>query len=84
MMEKGGKMCGCGKTTCEGGCKMYKDGGKVEGKRALKKAVRQAKRDKRRRELDRDPVQIFFNEIKRKGGTKAILKGLGDYGKSKR
>jgi hypothetical protein len=77
VFKDGGKMCGCGKTTCEGGCKMYKDGGKVEAKRALKKAVRRAKREKRRRELDRDPQQILLNETHRRIGTKGILKKLG-------
>ena len=77
MMEKGGKMCSCGKMTCKGGCKMYKDGGKVQSKIALRKAVRKAKRDKRRRELDRDPQQILLNETHRRIGTKGILKKLG-------
>lgn len=77
MMEKGGKVCSCGKMSCKDGCKVYKDGGKVEAKRALKKAVRKAKREKRRRELDRDPQQILLNETHRRIGTKGILKKLG-------
>jgi hypothetical protein len=42
------------------------------------------KKAKRRRERNRDAEQIFFDETRRKGGTKAILEGLAKYGKTAR
>ena len=58
--------------------------GKSQGKRALKKAARKAKRENRRRGLDRDAEQIFYDQTQRKKGTKAILEGLANYGKTVR
>lgn len=55
-----------------------------QGKRALKKATRKAKRKNRRRALDRDAEQIFYDQTQEKRGTKAILEGLANYGKTAR
>ena len=54
---------------------------KKDQKKALRKAMKKAKR---RRERNRDAEQIFFDETRRKGGTKAILEGLAKYGKTAR
>ena len=56
--------------------------GESQGKRALRKATRKAKREKRRKGLDRDAEQIFYDQTQKKRGTKAILEGLANYGKT--
>ncbi len=58
--------------------------GESQGKRALKKAARKAKRKNKRRDLDRDAEQIFYDQTQEKRGTKAILEGLANYGKTAR
>lgn len=58
--------------------------GESQGKRALRKATRKAKRENRRRGLDRDAEQIFYDQTQKKRGTKAILEGLANYGKTAR
>jgi len=89
--RKGGKMCGCGKTTCEGGCKMYESGGKIAERnraRNRRKMARKAKESRKVQKRGMGKVSRIIHDAgligSGLGAAVMISKGVKQYKEAKR